>query len=224
MSTWLGVPFTSFSAKYALYSTYLPISHVFLGLADRSMTTNEKLIKTPGLTNPGTTCMRQCHILYTPISSFQFSSVQFKMVSMRSGKAHNFMRSTPSLMCFPNVAFETVPMLVWLTMSPLKERSLSASSFYAPLPQAIDGVVSLTGKAIADSVRWIGKKMLSQKPIVDQFVDVRWNANSHCVYLQTGTLVSVSYGLVLISLWSSPQFAAREPKSVLWNIHQINEH
>ena len=40
----------------------------------------------------------------------QFSSVQLKMVSMRSEKAH--MRSTPSLRSFPNVAFETVPMFV----------------------------------------------------------------------------------------------------------------
>ena len=37
-----------------------------------------------------------------------FSSVQFKMVFMRSEKAH--MRSIPSLRNFPNVAFETVPM------------------------------------------------------------------------------------------------------------------
>ena len=44
------------------------------------------------------------------IHSVQFTSVQFKMVSMQSGKAH--MRSTPSLRSFPNVALETVPMLV----------------------------------------------------------------------------------------------------------------
>ena len=45
----------------------------------------------------------------------QFNSDQFKMVSMRS---------TPSLRSLPNVAFETLPMLVWLTMTvsrPLKE-------------------------------------------------------------------------------------------------------
>ena len=36
----------------------------------------------------------------------QFISFQFKMVSMRSEKAH--MCSTPSLQSFPNIAFETV--------------------------------------------------------------------------------------------------------------------
>ena len=52
-----------------------------------------------------------------------FKSVQFKMVSMRSEKPI-IMRTTPSLRSFPNVAFETVPMLVWLTMvlsRPFKE-------------------------------------------------------------------------------------------------------
>ena len=51
----------------------------------------------------------------------QFSSVQEGMYAL--GKAH-IMRSTPSLRSFPNVALETVPMLVWLTMAlsrPLKE-------------------------------------------------------------------------------------------------------
>ena len=44
-------------------------------------------------------------------------SVQFKVVSIYAlGKA--YMRSTPSLRSFPNVALETVPMLVWLTMWP----------------------------------------------------------------------------------------------------------
>ena len=50
------------------------------------------------------------------------SLVQFKMVSMCSEKAH--MRSTPSLRGFPNVAFETLPTFVWLTMAlarPFKE-------------------------------------------------------------------------------------------------------
>ena len=51
--------------------------------------------------------------------SVQFSSVQFSSVQdgiYALGKAS--MRSTPSLRSFPNVAFETVPMLVWLTMGP----------------------------------------------------------------------------------------------------------
>ena len=41
----------------------------------------------------------------------QLSSVQFKMVSMRSEKPI-IKRSTPSLRSFPNVAFETVLMFV----------------------------------------------------------------------------------------------------------------
>ena len=49
---------------------------------------------------------------------------QFEMVSMRSGTQITLMRSTPSLGSFPSVAFETVPMLVRLTMAlslPVKE-------------------------------------------------------------------------------------------------------
>ena len=60
------------------------------------------------------------------------------------GKAH--MRSTTSLRSFPNVALETVPMFVWLTMACLsffQGRSSSASCFHAFLLQAIDGVMSL---------------------------------------------------------------------------------
>ena len=78
------------------------------------------------------------------------------------------MRSEKPILCtplrltevFPNVAFETVPMFVWLTVAlsrPFKEnrltddgplssfqgRSSSASSFHASLRQAIDSVMSL---------------------------------------------------------------------------------
>ena len=54
-------------------------------------------------------------------SSVQFRSVQGGIYAAL-GKAH--VRSTLSLRTFPNVAFETVPVLVWLTMAlsrPLKE-------------------------------------------------------------------------------------------------------
>jgi len=54
----------------------------------------------------------------------QFTSVQDGIYAL--GKAH--MRSTPSLRGFPNVAFETVPMFVWLTMAlsrPFKEDRLA---------------------------------------------------------------------------------------------------
>ena len=62
-------------------------------------------------------------------SLFQFSSVQDGIYAL--GKAH--MRSTPSLRSFPNVAFETVPVFLWLTMAlsrPFKEdrRPLSLST------------------------------------------------------------------------------------------------
>ena len=61
------------------------------------------------------------------------------MVSMHSEKPINIMRSAPSLRGFSNVAFETVPVFVWLTMAlsrPFKEDCLA-------IIQAIDGVMSL---------------------------------------------------------------------------------
>ena len=57
------------------------------------------------------------------------------------GKAYT--RSIRSLRSFPNTAFETVPMFVWLTMAlvcPFKEDHLV---FHASLLQAIDSVMSL---------------------------------------------------------------------------------
>ena len=72
------------------------------------------------------------------------SSVQFKMVSMRSEEPI-IMRSTPSLRSFPNVAFETVP-VDRLTdddhLSSFHGRSSSASSFHASLLQAMANVMS----------------------------------------------------------------------------------
>ena len=73
--------------------------------------------------------------------SVQFSSVQFKMVSMCSEKP---VCAPPRLSEFPNVVFETVPMFVSLTMTLSRRfngRSSSASSFQAI--QTIDGVRSL---------------------------------------------------------------------------------
>ena len=66
---------------------------------------------------------------------------------MRSEKPmHNYVLHTVSQK-FPNVAFETVPMFVWLTMalalSSFQGRSSSTSSFHASLLQAIDGVIRL---------------------------------------------------------------------------------
>ena len=58
-------------------------------------------------------------IVLVPISVLYFnhiSSVQFKMVSMRSEKPIT-MHSTLSLRSLSNVAFETVPVFVWLTVS-----------------------------------------------------------------------------------------------------------
>ena len=56
------------------------------------------------------------------------------------------MRSTPSLRRFPSIAFNAVPMFVWLTMAlsrPFKEDRRSLSSFHASLLRAIDGVMTL---------------------------------------------------------------------------------
>ena len=63
----------------------------------------------------GNRLVRQCNL---------FSSVQDGIYAL--GKAH--MHRTPSLRSFPNIAFKTVPMLVWLTMAlsrPLKEDRLA---------------------------------------------------------------------------------------------------
>ena len=81
-------------------------------------------------------------------------SVQFKTMSMRYKKAI-FGRSTPSVRSFPSVAFETVPVFVWLAMAlsrPFQGRSSSASSFHASLVQAIHGVMSLALSVPAGSV------------------------------------------------------------------------
>ena len=75
------------------------------------------------------------------LSSVQFSSVQDGIYGL--GKAH--MRSTPSLRRFPNVAFETVPIVGLFDDGPLSSfqgRSSGASSYNASLLQAIDGVMS----------------------------------------------------------------------------------
>ena len=63
---------------------------------------------------------------YTIWKYWKFSSVQDGNYAF--GKAH--MRSTPSLRSFPSVAFETVPMFVWLMMAlsrPFKEDCLALS-------------------------------------------------------------------------------------------------
>ena len=59
------------------------------------------------------------------------------------GKAH--LLSTMSLRRFPSIAFETVPVFVWLTVafSSFQGRLSSASSFHAFLLQAINSVVYL---------------------------------------------------------------------------------
>ena len=78
------------------------------------------------------------------LSSVQFSSFQFKMVSMRSEKSICALPRL-SLRRFPNVAFEMVPIVGLFDDGPLSSfqgRSSSAFSFHASLPQAIDGVMS----------------------------------------------------------------------------------
>ena len=79
-------------------------------------------------------------------SSVQFSSVQDGIYVL--GKAHK--RLTPSIRSLPNVAFETVPMFVRLTMAlsrPFKQNPLAfPQSLKASLLQAIDGVMSLASR------------------------------------------------------------------------------
>ena len=53
------------------------------------------------------------------------------------------MRSIPSRRFFLNVAFETIPMFVLLTIALSQGRSSSSSSFHACPLQSIDGVMSL---------------------------------------------------------------------------------
>ena len=69
--------------------------------------------------------------------SCQFSPVQFKMVSVRTAKPI-IMRTTLPIRSFPNVDFETIPVIVRLTMKKkdvldahLHKRS-SRASFFVP--------------------------------------------------------------------------------------------
>ena len=70
------------------------------------------------------------------------SSVQFKIVSMRSEKP--IRAPPPYLRSIPIVAFESsdVPLIDDGPLSSFQGRSSSASSFHASLLQAIDGVMS----------------------------------------------------------------------------------
>ena len=75
------------------------------------------------------------------VSTFR-SSVQYILYALE--KAH--IRSTPFLIGFHCIAFETVAVLVWLTTAlfgPSQRRSQSACPFYASLLRATDAVVSL---------------------------------------------------------------------------------
>ena len=83
--------------------------------------------------------MQSYNLTDSRLSSVQFSSVQRGIYAL--GKAQ--MRSTRSLRSFPNDAFGTVPNFGLIDDDPFssaQERSLSASSFYASLLQAVDGV------------------------------------------------------------------------------------
>ena len=63
------------------------------------------------------------------------------------------MRSKPSLRRFPNIAFETVPMFVRLTMirSHLLNEGRRPFSFYVSLLHAIDGVMSMCQQALSQA-------------------------------------------------------------------------
>ena len=72
----------------------------------------------------------------------QFSLLPEGMYAL--GKAHKL--STSSLRSSPNVAFDTVPMSVCMTMAlsrPFKEERRALAALPTPLLQAIDGVTFL---------------------------------------------------------------------------------
>ena len=57
-------------------------------------------------------CHEPCHVCSVNFTCPRPIWVQFEVVSVSSEE--NTIRSIPSLRSFPNVAFETVPMFVWL--------------------------------------------------------------------------------------------------------------
>ena len=87
----------------------------------------------------------------------QFSSIQDGVYALRKA----YMRSTPSLRSFSNIAFETVPMCVWLrwqpswTLSSFQGRLSCASPFQASLLQAINGVMSLVVSQVPQINHWL---------------------------------------------------------------------
>ena len=88
-------------------------------------------------------CQRtRIDVMIVQFSSVQFCSVQDGIYAM--GKADT--RSTPSLRSFTNVTFGISPNVGLIDDGPFSSsqgRSLSASSVYASLHQATDGVMSL---------------------------------------------------------------------------------
>ena len=82
---------------------------------------NQTLIKRAQFPASDETWIRNSDVLQA------FSSVQVKMRYLCARKSPYALR-VPSLSSFPNVAFETVPMLVWLTMTlsrPVEEDRLA---------------------------------------------------------------------------------------------------
>ena len=73
---------------------------------------SQSLSQSPPPPPPPPTCKCEgiCWVPGPSSRTHVFSSVQFKMVSIRSEKP--IMRSIPSLRSFPNVAFETAPVFV----------------------------------------------------------------------------------------------------------------
>ena len=103
-------------------------------------------------------------------SSAQFTSLQFKMVSMRSGRP---ICAPPRLSGdSPNVALETVPMLVWFTMA--LSRPLKLKQF----------------QCWSDS-RWPCLVVLSRKS-VERFLFLRLFSLSRKVFLRWKTNVKLS--------------------------------
>ena len=93
----------------------------------------------PNVAQDGSYALGKTHIYMrssTPSLRSLLPQMLPKMVAMRSGRPICAPPPRLSGVCFPNVALETVPMLVWLTDGPFsrpvkEDRSFSASSFEA---------------------------------------------------------------------------------------------
>ena len=114
--------------------------------SQRIATRDEQMHKETGSSNPVyqyVSIVYTSHVTFTLNRSVQFSSVQFKMVSMRSEKPYAL--HPVSQIKFPQRCLSNSSSVRLSDDGPpssFQRRSSSASSFHASLLQAIDGVMS----------------------------------------------------------------------------------